>query len=594
MIKNVAKKIWRHESGNQTKYMELSTHSYAQERKYLVVLSGIAILLVSIYPFLTGSTYQGSADFHESIEMVGALFGLVTGFALITHFYSLGNRLHLLIGLAFFVNGAEDLVHGLLSFGSTRWFGGPESSLAQFIPGTYVTGRILLGLLLITALFIPMGSTESRNLKKETILASLTVIFLSISATVLAFKIPLPDFIYPDRLISRPVDFLSALILLVALYGFLRLYHRKRAMLIWWISLSISVHMVGQVLMSFSKALYDPFFDIAHVYKVFGYLIPLFGFSLYQIAVILERKKAEEKLSEYSDGLEALVEERTAETRKINEQLQDEITERKQAAEALRKQTHALGERVKELNCLYGFSKLVEQPNISLEEIFQGIADLIPPSWQYPDITCAKTVFENKEFKTDNFKDTKWKQSADITVSGKKAGIIEVCYLEEKPVLDEDPFLKDERKLLNAIAERLGHIIERKKAVEALQESENRFRTIIDSSLDAIISIDQEGLVAIFNPTAEKIFGRKKEEMIGQPLDLLMPEEYRERHRQYVKGYFTRGKPRGAIGKTVELPALRSDGNVFPIDLSLSVGKTSGQEFVLAIIRDITERKQAE
>ena len=72
--------------------------------------------------------------------MIGALLGLVVGIFLITRFYILGFRFHLFVGLAFLVNGAEDFIHGLLSFGSARWFSEPGSSLVQFIPGTYVTG----------------------------------------------------------------------------------------------------------------------------------------------------------------------------------------------------------------------------------------------------------------------------------------------------------------------------------------------------------------------------------------------------------------------------------------------------------------------
>ncbi len=146
--------------------------------------------------------------------------------------------------------------------------------------------------------------------------------------------------------------------------------------------------------------------------------------------------------------------------------------ERKRAEEALRKRTHDLGERVKELGCLFGLSRLIEQPDVSLEEVFQGIIQLAPPAWQYPDIICSRVVFEDKEFKTDNFKNTRWKQSAEIMVSGKKAGIIEVCYLEERPELDEGPFSKEERNLLDALAERLGKFIMHKRAEEALRKSE--------------------------------------------------------------------------------------------------------------------------
>lgn len=133
---------------------------------------------------------------------------------------------------------------------------------------------------------------------------------------------------------------------------------------------------------------------------------------------------------------------------------------------------HNLYERIKELNCLYGLSKLVEKPNISLERIFQGMVNLFPPSWQYPDITRARILFQDKEFKTSNFKETKWRQSANIKAFGKKVGFVEVLYLKEKPDCYEGPFLKDERLLIDAVAQRLGKIVERKTMEEALKKSE--------------------------------------------------------------------------------------------------------------------------
>ena len=148
-----------------------------------------------------------------------------------------------------------------------------------------------------------------------------------------------------------------------------------------------------------------------------------------------------------------------------------DITERKQAEEKLHKTTYALGERVKELNCLYGISKLIEKDNTTTEKILQGTADLIPPSWQYPEITCAQIKLDGQRYKTDNFTETEWHQSQEIIVSGQKAGAVEVYYLEVKPIIYEGPFLKEERSLINAIAGSLGGIIERKLAEEALKKT---------------------------------------------------------------------------------------------------------------------------
>ena len=130
---------------------------------------------------------------------------------------------------------------------------------------------------------------------------------------------------------------------------------------------------------------------------------------------------------------------------------------------------HALRERIKDLSCLYRIAEMIEQHSNSTENILQAIADLLPPAWQYPEITCSRIVFENKKYVSAKFKNTKWKQTADIKVGNKKAGTVEVYYLEKKPILDEGPFLKEERLLINAVAERIGRAAERIQAEQQLE-----------------------------------------------------------------------------------------------------------------------------
>ena len=84
----------------------------------------------------------------------------------------------------------------------------------------------------------------------------------------------------------------------------------------------------------------------------------------------------------------------------------------------MQKKNHDIAERVKELNCLYGISDLVDIKYISLEEILQEAVDFIPPACQYPEIACARIVMDNQELWTENFKETNWKQSRDIIVVG--------------------------------------------------------------------------------------------------------------------------------------------------------------------------------
>ncbi len=162
--------------------------------------------------------------------------------------------------------------------------------------------------------------------------------------------------------------------------------------------------------------------------------------------------------------------------RKRNAELEALEIRHSEMEESLIKQAHALGERIKEINCLYGISKLVEKTELSLNDIYKGVIDLIPSSWQFPEITCARLTVNRQTCKSSNYKTTRWKQSVDIMVYGRKTGTLTVCYLKKKPDSYEGPFLEEERSLLNAIGERLGRTTERKQSEKVLNESEKQLK----------------------------------------------------------------------------------------------------------------------
>ena len=89
--------------------------------------------------------------------------------------------------------------------------------------------------------------------------------------------------------------------------------------------------------------------------------------------------------------------------------------------EVIKEKTHEVGQRVKELNCLYAISHLAEQEELSLDELLQEIVEVIPPSWQYPEITCARIMLEEREMRTENFQETAWRQASDIIINGRPA-----------------------------------------------------------------------------------------------------------------------------------------------------------------------------
>lgn len=149
----------------------------------------------------------------------------------------------------------------------------------------------------------------------------------------------------------------------------------------------------------------------------------------------------------------------------------------------------------------------------------------------------------------------------------------------------------DEHQQPSEVLEVFWDITQIKRAEEALRNSEMLFRTVVESSKDAMVAINHEGRITLFNPGAERIFGRTKEKMLNAPVEQLMPEKQRSSHKVSIADFFSGVKAPSLVGKTLELKGIRGNGEIFPIELSLSAGEIGGDRFMLAVIRDITERK---
>src|ERR687898_1278561 len=128
---------------------------------------------------------------------------------------------------------------------------------------------------------------------------------------------------------------------------------------------------------------------------------------------------------------------------------------------------------------------------------------------------------------------------------------------------------------------------------EELRKSEARYRTVLDTAFDAIVTITPEGIVRWFNRGAERIFGHRSEEVIGQPVTLLMPERYRELCVGGLHRYLRTGEAR-VVGGTTELVGLRKDGSEFSIEMSVGATLEDGERLFTGVIRDVTERKKLE
>jgi PAS domain S-box-containing protein len=144
------------------------------------------------------------------------------------------------------------------------------------------------------------------------------------------------------------------------------------------------------------------------------------------------------------------------------------------------------------------------------------------------------------------------------------------------------------------VSSAIRDITDRKRAEDALRTSEGRFRAMIDNSFDAVITIDESGCILIWNARAAAMFGWSAKEVLGQRLsDLIIPERLRENHEKGLTHFLESGESK-IINRIIELPALRRDGQEFPVELAVSVTRSANTYTFTAFARDITERKRAE
>ncbi len=150
--------------------------------------------------------------------------------------------------------------------------------------------------------------------------------------------------------------------------------------------------------------------------------------------------------------------------------------------------------------------------------------------------------------------------------------------------------------LLDAMANvgaQLVRVIEREHAAEAIRASEERLRALTGSMNEAIITADESGRITGWGGGAERIFGYSEQDAQGRDLVMLMPQRYVDPHRAGMARFHATGEAR-LIGDTIQVEAERKDGTEFPVELSLSTWQAGGERFFTAVIRDVTERKEAE
>jgi len=264
--------------------------------------------------------------------------------------------------------------------------------------------------------------------------------------------------------------------------------------------------------------------------------------------------------------------------------------ERKRVEKYLEKRSHDLAERVKELNCLYKLSQLLNQQDTSLDEVISEINELIIAACQYPEIICSRISVNEVCLSSERFMETEWGMSTDIVVNGTSVGKIEVYYLEEMPVVDEGPFLREERKLIDAIAASVGTSIMLRQKHENLVESEMRYRGLIEDSPVAV-SVTVAGEIVYVSPERLRLTGHQsKEELIGTPGIELVGSEDKERIQARIEAR-RRGEQ---VSSITSFNLRRVNGEIIHVIDYMSTILWEGKKAVMHILQDITKQVQYE
>jgi len=275
-----------------------------------------------------------------------------------------------------------------------------------------------------------------------------------------------------------------------------------------------------------------------------------------------------------------------------------DITERKRAEEELARHRDKLEdlvrERVQEQTCLYAISKVLAEPNKTVDDALRLIVNLIPSGWKCSDIACARLRLGDCTVTSEPFRENRWRLAADMVVRGQTRGTVEVFYMEERPAADQGPFIKEEQELIRGIAHMLGQAVERMEAEKALKEA---YDIINRSSSVAFTWKNREGWpVEFVSENVEKLFGYTAEEfMTGEVnyVDCVHHEDLKRVAKDFAEG----GSKEETTGFAHEpYRILTKDGSEKTVsDWTCIVRDHDGRiTHYKGIVEDITELKRAE
>jgi PAS domain S-box-containing protein len=505
-----------------------------------------AIILIVLYLI----SLQNYILFHGIVELAGIAVAFSIFIIVWNTRRDINDAFFLIVGISFLFIGGIDLVH-TLAYKGLGVFPGNNADLPTQL---WIAARYFQSItFLIATFFIGKSITKDRKYDDGIVIAACTSASTLLFLSIFVWKNFPQCFIEGSGLTPFKIasEYIISLILITTI---IILYYKREHFdpTVWKFLIA------AQVFLILGELAFTSYISVYGFMNMLGHLFRLISVYLfYRAFVVISLTRPYDLLLRELKGNE-----------------------------------HVMSERFKELNCLYGISALLEQPGISLNEILEKTVTLLPPSLQFPEIAEARIVLDGETFQTSRFRETPWMLVRQILVTGNPVGRVEVCYREARQVIEEGPFMVEEQHLLNAVAEHLGHIIDRVRTEKALQSSEKKYHTLFKNMLEGFaycrMIYDDKGepvdwVYLAVNKAFEQMTGLEK--INGKRVLEAIPN-IRELTPELFATY-------GRVASTGISETFEIDFKPLKIWLKVSVFSPETSYFV-AVFEDITERKRAE
>jgi two-component system sensor histidine kinase/response regulator len=269
-------------------------------------------------------------------------------------------------------------------------------------------------------------------------------------------------------------------------------------------------------------------------------------------------------------------------------------TEVRRQTRDLRHAQRLLADRVRQQRCLHAVFSATDAPLRPLPEVLREAVQAMLTGWSRPEYVVARIAVDDCEVDSGNFDARVASLSAPVRVGGVTHGSVTVGYAVPRPVRDEGPFTREERQLLEAIAERVSSTVDRLAGAQRLRESEERFRVLFEDTRQAVVLLEDGRCIAANQAALTQLGVRDMKDMVGLVPRDFAPEFQPDGESSAAKA----GRALAILERSgslrLEWTMQRSDGQTFLAEVSLTLIQVDGAAVVHAALRDITDFKQAQ